>query len=32
MILGTDYPFPLGDLTAGKSIEDAESLSEETKV
>lgn len=29
---GTDYPFPLGDLEHGKMIEDAQTISEETKV
>lgn len=32
VILGTDYPFPLGELEPGKLIESMEEFDEETKV
>ncbi|XP_067928610.1 2-amino-3-carboxymuconate-6-semialdehyde decarboxylase-like [Watersipora subatra] len=31
VILGTDYPFPLGDLTAGSAIESSQALSSDVK-
>ena len=32
VLLGTDYPFPLGDLTAGEAIENSTKLDQSTKV
>lgn len=31
-MLGTDYPFPLGDLDAGKTIVESKTLSHDIKV